>query len=412
MRQILTVFGFTFKDAVRKKAFIISTIIILVLTVVGCMVPKLISAFTDGNQDDGGKQNICYYIDESNLIPGGHEILAKAIPGTDFVKSGQGKEADFRKEIKDNADQHMVIIDQDKTVPQITVVSRDFMSAMDSGQISDLLSKQYGAAQLKAKNISPQDVALAQIQLPVKGEMAGDMNVSVYAISIALTLLMFFAIYYYGYGVAMSIATEKTSRVMETLVVSAKPSKILMGKCLAMGAVGLLQFVVILCFGGICYTLLVPEGTSIMGAILDLSSINVMALVSILVYFILGYALYAVMNSVCGALVSKIEDLNSAMMPVTIIALGSFYLGYVSAAMSADNLISKIAMYVPFSSPFIMPFKLLNSQVTAGEAAISMILLIAAIAIITMISIKLYSASVLHYGKPQKLKILYKTKVQ
>ena len=66
-------------------------------------------------------------------------------------------------------------------------------------------------------------------------DIAGQMDLSGYALGLILTVLMFFAIYYYGYGVSMSVATEKASRVMETLVVSAKPSRLLIGKCLAMG---------------------------------------------------------------------------------------------------------------------------------------------------------------------------------
>mgnify|MGYP000594530332 FL=1 len=69
------------------------------------------------------------------------------------------------------------------------------------------------------------------------------MNLTEYVVGLLLTFVMFFAVYYYGYGVAMSISSEKTSRVMETLIISAKPSKILIGKCLAMGVLGLLQLV-------------------------------------------------------------------------------------------------------------------------------------------------------------------------
>ena len=64
-------------------------------------------------------------------------------------------------------------------------------------------------------------------------------------------LLMFFAVYYYGYGVAMSVASEKTTRVMETLVVSAKPSRILLGKCIAMGVLGLIQLSLFIAAAGV-----------------------------------------------------------------------------------------------------------------------------------------------------------------
>jgi ABC-2 type transport system permease protein len=131
----------------------------------------------------------------------------------------------------------------------------------------------------------------------------------------------------------------------------------------------------------------------------------------LIVYFILGYALYAVMNSVCGASVSKIEDLNSALMPVMFISLISFYLGYISAAYGSEGTISKIATYLPFSSPFILPFKLINGNYTATEVGISTALLVVSIVIVAYISTRIYSASVLHYGKRQKLVDLYKTKL-
>ena len=92
--------------------------------------------------------------------------------------------------------------------------------------------------------------------------------------------------YYYGYGVAMSVASEKTSRVMETLVVSAKPSRILIGKCLAMGVLGLLQMVGIIAFALICYTAFVPSNFNIGGVPIDFSSITPFTLLILLVYFV------------------------------------------------------------------------------------------------------------------------------
>ena len=111
------------------------------------------------------------------------------------------------------------------------------------------------------------------------------------------------------------------------------------------------------------------------------------------------------MNSVCGASVSKIEDVQAAMMPVMLITMVSFYLGYFSSISSSGNgLLQKIAIYIPFSSPFIVPFRLLNGDIPTGDIVISIIALVIAIALVLMISIKIYSASVLHYGDRLKLK--------
>ena len=113
------------------------------------------------------------------------------------------------------------------------------------------------------------------------------------------------------------------------------------------------------------------------------------------------------MNAVCGASVSKIEDLNSAMMPVMMVSLVSFYAAYFSMLVaSADSVIQRVVLYLPFTSPFIMPFKLLNSDVATGDICISIALLLLFIAGISAVCVKLYSASVLHYGKKLKLKDL------
>ena len=125
-----------------------------------------------------------------------------------------------------------------------------------------------------------------------------------------------------------------------------------------MGVLGLLQMAAIIVFAVICYTVFVPKNFNISGVAISFSSIMPFNVLILMVYFILGYALYAVMNSVCGAAVSKVEDLNSAMMPVMFISLGSFYLGYFTAiAGGGSSALAKLAMYLPFlSQVFSVPF--------------------------------------------------------
>ena len=177
-----------------------------------------------------------------------------------------------------------------------------------------------------------------------------------------------------------------------------------------MGALGLIQIVGVMVFAAICYKLLVPADYLIMGMPLSLASFTLERAIVIIAYFILGYSLYAVMNAVCGAAVSKIEDINSAMMPVMLISMISFYIGYFVAlsASGTETLLQKIAIYIPFCSPFIVPFKILNGDVPAADILISLGLLVVAIVVIAAISIKIYTRSVLHYGNRLKLKDMLK----
>lgn len=421
MKQIGIIMQYTFNDAIRKKAFKISTVIVVLLIALLCALPRVIAAFDDGDNSAEEEQTAaasyagkCYYIDDQNLIPGGAEALQSYFINTEILTGSGESLAQYKAEIGEDGTVSAIVITKSEAsaVPGIQIITKDFMSGISGDGAAEALTEAYVSDLLTAQGVAPETIELTKTKLTYESQMAGSMNLSGYIMGILVTVLIFYAIYYYGYGVSMSIATEKTSRVMETLVVSAKPSHILIGKCLGMGLLGICQFVIVLLSGVLFYKLFIPENFVLMGMPLTLDAFTYKSAILIGVYFLLGYALYAVLNAVCGASVSKIEDLNSAMMPVMLVAMISFFIGYFTAISgSGSSLFQKIAMYVPFCSPFILPFRLLNGDVAALDITISIALLIAAIIIITIISIRIYSASVLHYGKRMKWKDLYKTKI-
>lgn len=412
MSQIKTVFTHTLKVAVKKKAFIISTIIMIVIALIVAIAPRGIEALTGGEktEKDAGTY---YYVDPSGIIPSGPVAIKEASPGAKVKVIDEAKASKLEKSIADKkTDGTIVTVGESNGKPIVQVSVMNFMNAGAGNTVSTALTKAYGRDVLSSGGVSKELLDKSGVDIVAVPKFLSKTGVSDYILSLLLIFLFFFAVYYYGYAVAMSIATEKSSRVMETLVVSASPQKILIGKIMAMGMLGLGQIIVIIGAGAVFYNLFVPEGFTVMGMKLSLEGINPVNLTVLLVYLILGYLLYAVLNSVCGALVSKIEDLQSAMMPVTMIALVSFYIGYISAAMgNNDGLIQKIAIYLPFSSPFAIQSQLVQGNVGPMQIAISLILLIVTIVIITLISGKIYAASVLHYGKPGRILKLYKTKI-
>lgn len=409
MRQIWTVFLFTFREAIKKKIFIISTIIIMLLVLIACSIPKITEMFADDFASNE-KEKTCYFFDEDQLISGAEQILEERYADTVFIQGEASQVDGYREEIKKDNKISMIVISEVDGLPFIEVTVKNFMASMNSSEVSELLSPVYISNAMSEQGISDEMIALSQSSLPHVMQAAGKMDLSGYILGIGLLMLMFFAIYYYGYGVSMSVANEKASRVMETLIVSAKPSHVLLGKCLAMGALGLAQLSFFLLVGAIGNQLLIPKDFTIMGMPLSLSSFTFSSGILVLLYFVLGYSLYAFMNAVCGALVDKIEDLNSAMMPVMFITMISFYVGYITALTDVGGTITKVAMYVPFCSPFVVPFKLLNSDVAVADVAISIAILVVSVVIVGWFSTKLYTASVLHYGKRMKLKDLYRTK--
>ncbi|MBE6551007.1 MAG: ABC transporter permease [Ruminococcaceae bacterium] len=439
MKQILTVFKFTYLDALRKKAFIITTALLIALIFVVCLIPTLIDLFSGDNgsesipetgegilipdtteipddtndPDEYVPSQTCYYFDSSSLFPEGFDALELFLFDTKVILADSTHNIeDIREIIKTDDSVFLVEITDMEGLPFVSLTTKDFMSSVSTSYVMDILDNAYRDMKLNELGVTEETLNVINTTLPYSVSSAGMLDITSYIVGILATLLIFFAVYYYGYGVAMSVATEKATRVMETLIVSAKPSRILIGKCLAMGALGLTQLGAVILSAVIGFCTFIPKDFTVMGAPLSLASIPVSSLVLLIVYFLLGYTLYAFLNSVCGATVSKIEDLNSAMMPVMFIALISFYIGYFSAISASEtSIIQKIATYVPFTSPFIMPYKLLTSNVPTLDIILSVIFLIAAIAVVSFVSIKLYSASVLHYGKKLKFKDAYKTKL-
>lgn len=420
MKQVMTVFRYTFQEAVRKKSFKVSSIVLLAAIV---LIFVLIAAFSgtgadteaDAAPDAAGYR--LYYIDEQSLIPGGADALSEAL-GAEVTQADAAQYEDLKRRISEDGDLALVQVTPDdgstswtlrQGMPMLRILTKDVMSGVPADAISDTLSRQYAANLMREAGVDEQIIAMSGVPLLSVTEIAGQMDLTGYVVGLILVMLLFFCVYFYGYGVAMSVANEKTSRVMETLVVSARPSRILIGKVLAMGAVGLLQFLGILATAALCYTFILPEGAVLFGAPLSFAAFTPGVAALVVVYFILGYILYAVLNSVCGATVSKIEDLNTAMMPVMFVALISFYLAYFSA-IAGGGALETVAMYLPFSSPFLMPFLLLNSEVPAGAVAGSITLLVAMIAVVLYLSVRIYSASVLHYGGRLKWKDAYRTK--
>lgn len=409
MKQIFSVFAFTFKNGARQKTFIITTVIILAIILVACSVPRVLLSFTGGNIEDivTGKFYTCYYIDETGKLNGGELLLAEKLTDTEFIVATPEDKDRIISDIASDAKTALILIaNGEDGKPAITISAKDFLNraAANSGDIASVLSKLYSTRVMEELGIGAEIIADAQRQIPCTVNTEGGLTPSGYAAGILLITLTFFAVYYYGYGVASSVASEKSSRVMETLIVSAKPSYILIGKCLGMGILGLCQFGGILIFTALCWKLLIPPNFTVMGTALSLTAFTPRSVFLIIVFFILGYTLYAMMNAVCGATIDKLDELNAAMMPVMLISMGSFYLSYFTAMMGTtyDYLVN-LSMYIPFSAPFIMPFVLLNGEVAGWQILLSAGILVVTIVIVAAISIRIYNASVMHYGKRLKL---------
>lgn len=414
MREFLTVLGYTFKENSRKKAFIISTVITLILTVVIISIPAIIKNFENNDKNKTEQQSkndqpkgIIFVVDAKNILKGDLTNLENTFIDYE-IKSQTAESVDMLKnKVKEKENNTLLILDMKNGVPTFDYVVKQAGDGPDSTTVSSIIKNSFVTNLLRDAKVSDSVSAMVRSDVSINFIELGKPKLNSYISSLVISMLLFFAIYFYGYGVAMSVASEKTSRVMELLVTSTKPSKIILGKSAAMGLLGLIQLCLVVITGALTYKFTFPENFAIAGQLIDFSNFTPFGLSMIVVYFVLGYFLYAMMNAVAGATVSKAEDVNSALMPINMVSLVAFYAGYFSLSVPKSS-VAIIASIIPFSAPFSMPCRILATDVPAWQIAASLLSLVVTIVLIAWVSIKIYSSAILHYGRRLKLKDLVK----
>jgi ABC-2 type transport system permease protein len=236
---------------------------------------------------------------------------------------------------------------------------------------------------------------------PVKDTMA---TVGQDMLSFGMTILIFMIIVMYGNWIAMSVVEEKTSRVMEVVLNAATPVQLLAGKVFGVGAVALTQYAAVVAVGMIALLAQQPLASLVLGggsatALPEGLSPGLLLLFG--VYGVLGFLLYASLFAAAGSLVSRQEDVNAVVMPMTLLATAGYMVGVYAALGLLDIRAWWIVVMtqVPFLSPFMMLGRAAAAVAEPWEILLSITLLVAAIAAAIWIAARFYAVGVLLYGQ-------------
>ena len=403
MRDILTVMKFTIKDMVKRKSFIISTLIILILIVIGFNVPNVIKNL---NGDSTGDKFLI--VDNKNVFEGTLENLKQMDLGYEFeITNADLKFEDIKQKIEGKEINKAIIINPENEKIKISYIVENstMMDEVPEGCINALTSiysnlqiSKLGLTEKQLQSITPNfDFSLEQTE-----EESASGNVFVMMI---MSIVLFYAIYFCAYQVSSSITTEKTSKIMETLVTSTSPKTIVLGKTIGIGVVGLGQMILIVATALISAKSFLEPG--LLESVLDMSNITPYLGIMTAVYFILGYLAYALLYALTGSTVSKPEDIQSANTPVALLAVVGFYLSYFTM-MNPTSDLNLFASLFPISSPFCMPFRIMMGLASTTDVVISIAILIVTIIVIARVAIKIYSNAILNYGTKMGIKDIVK----
>ena len=399
MRDIFTVMKFTIKDMVKRK----STLIILILIIIGFNVPNLIKMF---NEDNNG--NKLLIIDSKNVFEGTLENLKQMDLGYEFEITNEDlKFEDVKQKIEDKEIKEAIIISPENEKVKISyIVENTTMINEVPEECKNALTSIYSSLKISKLGLSEQQLQSItpnfEFNLEQTEEKSASGNILVMMI---MSIVLFYAIYFCAYQVSSSITTEKTSKIIETLVTSTSPKTIVLGKTIGIGVVGLAQMTLIVSTALISAKTFLEEG--LLESVLDMSNITPYLGAMTAIYFILGYLAYALLYALTGSTVSKPEDIQSANSPVAILAVIGFYLSYFTM-MNPTSKLNVFASLFPISSPFCMPFRIMMGLANTTDVIISIAILIVTIIIIASVAIKIYSNAILNYGTKMSIKDIIK----
>ncbi len=198
----------------------------------------------------------------------------------------------------------------------------------------------------------------------------------------------------YGFAVASSVVEEKASRVVELILAKIRPSYLLAGKIVGVGALGFGQLVLYFAVGLAAATaagsIELPPGLPAAGVL-------------VLGWFVLGFTFYAALFAMAGAIASRVEELQNTTAPITFVLMGG-YLAAIITAGDPGGPVARATSYLPFSAPMVMPIRMAAGEASVVELVVSVVVVLASVAIVVRIAGRVYSGGALRLRRRVKLR--------
>lgn len=395
MKKFWSIFTFTYKETIRNKALIISTIITLIVMLGFFNMDKIIGLFNR----EGSKDLIMISTEANNKFFDSNTL--ESLNDEDFkvVLSKDSEETNkVKKEIENGKSDYKALLEIStgkEVAGKLYVNELPGDSLMK--KVNTILNDTKFVFSMEKFNITPEEYANimtpAQLDVVQTGNASHERMALVYALVFGIYIITLT----FGSMVANSVIEEKSNRIMETLITMAKPMELFFGKVLGICAVGLTQIAVILGSGLI---MLKTSGTSL--EVLSSLNLNASIIFAFVVYFLLGYLTFSMLYAAVASLATSSQDVNSSMGAITLVFVGVFLLA-MNCMFNIESTLAKVFSYIPFASPLIMFERIVLSKVTFMEILITTIINVGFIILVGFFSSKLYKKGTLHYGKKASL---------
>ena len=409
MKQFGKILKFELKGYMRNKVFVGFTIFLVVAIAIVMFIPNIITAFESDDEGDVTPTDLptmLVYAEDKNLSAIVKEYFGNAF--VDYnVKVAEGSVDDLKNDIiSGNAECAFVMNSASSYTYYVNNLS---MYDMNTEVANTVLQEVYRINAMVQNGLTPEQAGeIMSVQIESGTETLGKDQMQNFFYTYIMIFALYMVILLYGQMVAMNVATEKSSRAMEVLITSAKPTSMMFGKVLASCIAGLAQLIAI--FGSALLFYNINKEYWGGNEIVD-SFFNIPPELFgyMLVFFLLGFLIYAFLYGAIASTVSKLEDINTAVQPVTFLFLFGFMVVIFSMTSgNVDNLLMKVCSYIPFTSPMAMFTRVAMSTVPWHEIAISIGVLAGTTVGIGFLAAKIYRTGVLLYGTRPKIGAIIK----
>lgn len=408
MRQFGKILSFELKNYLKNKAFVGVTVFLVVAIVLVMFIPRIFTVCQPDDSDIGteGLPVLLVKADDPARADVVYETFKAVF--TDYDVHLTDEDTAAIKEAVTVGDVECGFV---MTGPTAYTYYVNNLSLYDSNEAiaAEALRQIYQMNAMVDSGMTPEQVEeVMNIRIDSQVETLGKDQMQNFFYTYIMIFALYMVILLYGQMVAMNVATEKSSRAMEVLITSAKPTSMMFGKVLASCLAGLAQLVAI--FGSaLLFYNINKEYWGDNGIVDSIFNIPPELFAYMLTFFLLGFLIYAFLYGAIASTVSKLEDINTAVQPVTYLFLVGFMVVIFSmTSSSVDNVLMQICSYIPFTSPMAMFTRVAMSTVPWYEVVISIGILLGSTVGIGFLAAKIYRVGVLLYGTAPKLGAIIK----
>ena len=403
MRQFGKILKFELKYYFKNKVFVGVTIFLVLLIAAVMCFPRISTMFDKGESSDPPADLPVMLVRaedpaEAEMV---RATFASAFTGYDVQSTAADIEEIKNRITSEDVECAFVMTGQTAYTYYVNNLS---MYDSKTAVADEALQQIYQINAMVSGGMTTEQAGeVMSIQITSEVESLGKDQIQNYFYTYIMIMALYMVILLYGQMVATNVATEKSSRAMEVLITSAKPTSMMFGKVLASCVAGLVQLVAVFGSALVFYNLNKTYWGD--NAIVDsIFNIPPELFAYMLVFFILGFLIYAFMFGAVGSTASKLEDINTSSMPIILLFVIAFIVVVMSMSSgSIDNTLMIVCSYIPFTSPMAMFTRICMSTVPLYEILISIAILIGSTVGIGFLAAKIYRVGVLLYGITPKI---------